>query len=250
MALPAVIKSLSEVPEALQGEYKPVGDGTFALDVNVEDHPGVRGLKSSLINVREELRGTKDGLAKFKDVDPEKYKVMLTHEQQILEGQLIAAGKVDELTELRTKALRESLQGELGNERTKVTALETQLNKLVIDNAVQTAAAKHGVKPSAMEDVLFRARATFQVRDGVAVAMEGNNIKYGKTGTDPLGIDEWMSNLPAVAGHLFNESKGGGATGGQQQNKGTSAPGTISRNDQMGILNNLDAIAKGKIKVI
>jgi hypothetical protein len=191
----------------------------------------------------------KEEAAKFSGIDPEKYRTMLTHEQQIAEGKLIAEGKVEELVELRTKALRESLIGETTKERSQRETLQRQLDKLVIDNAVQTAATKYGVKKTALDDVLNRARATFRAQDGQAVAYQGDTPVYGKNGTDFLGIDEWMASLPTSASHLFEESKGSSAPGGTPK-PAVGGPGTVSRNDPMAFLANLDAIAKGKIKVV
>lgn len=247
MALKAILETLDGIPEALHAYYTPQ-DGKFVLDAEVDAHPSVTGLKNSLVHAREERRIAKELAAKYTGMDPAKYTEMLAHEQQIQEGKLIAEGKMEELLELRTRALRESLAAETLKERTEKVSLQTQLDKLVIDNAVQTAAAKHGVKKSAVEDVLFRARAVFKAQNGAAVAFQGENPVYAKDGVTLLGIDEWMSTLPAVASHLFEESKGTSAPGGSP--KPVAGPGSITRNDPAAFLANLDAISKGKVRVV
>lgn len=247
--LKPVVSSLEEVAEPFRSEYIKQSDGRYILDMPVEEHPGVAGLKNSLVNAKEERRQAREQLEKFANVDPEKYRAMLTHEQQIQEGKLIAEGKVEELLELRTKALRENLLGETARERQAREALQRQLDTLVIDNAAHAAAKKFGVRTEAMEDVLSRVRATFKTKDGQAVAFSGENILYSKSGTEPLGIEEWMSSLPATAAHLFEPSKGTSAPGGTPR-VAPGGPGTVHRSDQQAFLANLADIAKGKIKVI
>ena len=247
--LKPVLDTLEGLPDAIKAEYKQDAVTLkYVLDVPVEEHPAVTGLKNALANVRTERNQDRDKLKVYEGMDPEKYRTMMTTEQKVLEGQLIAAGKVEELVELRTKALRESLAGEVTNERTKNQSLEAQLNKLVIDNAVQAAASKHGVADGALDDVLFRARATFKTKDGVAVAYEGDNIIYDKTGTNPLGIDEWLAGLATKAKHLFKPSEGVKAPGGN--NRPAPTGDTIHRGDGNAFLANLDKIAKGQVKVV
>lgn len=246
--LKAVLENLDGIPEALQGLYK-LTDGKYVLDAEVEEHPSVRGLKNALTNVREEHNKAKEALLPFKGVDLQKYKQMEEHERLIQEGKLIAEGKVEELVALRTAALKDSLTAEIDKWKTEASATRSQLDTLVIDNAVQTAANKFGVKKTAMDDVMLRARALFRSHEGKAVAFQGDNPMYGKDGTSFLGIDEWMQSLPTVAGHLFEESKGSAAPGGGNP-KGVPGPGTILRNDPGAFLDNIDKIAAGKVKVV
>lgn len=246
--LKAILDTLDGLPEAQQGLYK-LENGKYVLDAEIEEHPKVHGLKNALTNVREEHRLAKEALAPYKGVDLTKYKQMEEHERQIAEGKLIAEGKVEELVALRTSALKEALTAEIEKWKTEAGTTRSQLDTLVIDNAVHTAAAKHGVKKTAMDDVMLRARAVFRTHEGKAVAFQGENPMYGKDGTSFLGIDEWMQNLPAIAGHLFEDSKGSGAPGGGAP-KGVPGPGTVARGDQDGFLKNIEKIAAGQVKVV
>jgi hypothetical protein len=248
--LKAVLDNLDGLADVIKAEYVATPDGKFVLQAEVENHPSVAGLKSALTNVRTEKAALKENLDKFANLDPEKYKIMLTTEQKVLEGKLIAENKLEEVVELRIKSLRENMATETANERKLRVDLEGQLNKLVIDNAVQAEAAKHGVKPTAVEDVLFRARTIFKNKDGIAVAhdKDGNPV-YDKTGQGFLGISEWLQSLPTAAPHLFEPSngteipKGKGPTGPLPQN-------TIRKGDSNAFLANLDKIAKGQVKVV
>jgi len=248
MILQAILETLDGIPEALKECYTEV-EGRFVLNATVEDHPTVKGLKSSLVNVREEQRKTKEDLAKFKGMDPIKYAAMSDHERLLEEGKLIAAGEVDKLLALRTQALKDSMTGDLTKAQAKADGLQTQLGKLVVDNAVQILALKHGVKKTAVDDVLRRAREIFKPNeDGVAVAYKDGNVVYSKDGSTPLGIDEWLQALPTEAVHLFEESKGNSAPGPGPA-KPSGPVGAINASDQMGFLAHLDDIAKGKKKV-
>lgn len=250
MILQAILDSLDGVPESLKECYTLGGDGKYILNATVEDHPSVKGLKSSLNAVREEFKTAKIDLAKFKGIDPEKYAAMTAHEREIEEGKLIAAGDMEKLLGLRTQALKEDFVGQVAKEKTRADTAQASLSKLVVDNAVQVAAIKHGVKKTATDDVLRRAREIFKPNEeGVAVAYKDGNVVYSKDGVTPLGIDEWIQALPVEAGHLFEESTGTKSPGPGPGPKPNVPTGMVSRSDPMAVLKNLDDIAKGKIKV-
>lgn len=249
MALKPVIASLEEVAEPLRSEYKPLGDGRFVLDTNVEEHPGLTALKNSLTNAREERNQAKALAEKYSGMDPAKYQELLQQERLVKEGKLIAEGKLEDLVALRTQALKEDLSNKLAAEQRNAAQLQATMDKLVIDNAVHAAAAKVGVKKSAVDDVLSRARSVFKAKDGQAVAYKDENPVYAKDGVNLLGIEEWLGTLPATAPHLFEETRGGGAPGNNNPPKPVPGPGTVLRSDHQAFLANLDGIAKGKIKV-
>ena len=246
MALKSKLASLDGVPEALQTLYIKQADGTFVLDAEVEDHPSVRGMRSALDSEREERRKAKEALEKFKDIDPDEYRGLKGKEREMAEAKLLAEGKVKELVELQVKELRATTEREKKALQDQVAASTAQLNVLLIDNAVQQAATKLGVRPTALEDVSLRARATFKLQDGKAVPFDANgNPIYGKDATAPQSVEEWMGNLATTAVHLFGENKGGGAPGG---GSGPARPGFISK-AQMSQPGMLEKVASGEVKV-
>ena len=246
MALKSKLASLDGVPEALHSFYVKQADGSYVLDAEVEDHPNVRGMRSALDNEREERRKAKEALEKFKDVDPEEYRGLKGKEREMAEAKLLSEGKVKELVEMQVKELRATTEREKKALQDELAKNHTQLNTLLIDNAVQAAAAKLGVRPTALEDVSLRARATFKLQDGKAVPFdaEGKPI-FGKDGLAPKGVEEWMGDLATTAVHLFGDNKGGGAPGG---NPGGNRPGVIGRN-QMSQPGMLEKVAAGEVKV-
>lgn len=244
MSLKARIKALSEVPEALQSFYTQQGD-EFVL--------GVEGMvsKDKLDEFRDNniaLKKQMDELsAKFGDIDPEKYRELSERAQKERDKKLIDAGKVDELVAERVNAMKADFDKQAKQYADKESTLTAQLESLVIDNAIREAAAKSGVRPTAIDDVLLRGRTLYKLRDGKAVPLDGDKPIFGKSG-DPMPIEEWVGTLTEKAPHLFEASQGSGAP-----RNGSATPvgaGKISRTDTAGFLANLDKIASGQMQVV
>ena len=106
---------------------------------------------------------------------------------------------------------------------------KAQLEKLVIDNAIQVEAVKAGIRPTAMEDILLRGRSRFKLKDGAAVATAPDDkVIYGKDGITPQSMGEWLADLAPAAPHLFESSGGGGS---QQQRTNAAGEKTLRRAD-------------------
>jgi len=134
---------------------------------------------------------------------------------------------VEERVAKRVSKMNEEHESALKAEREARGQAETTLSKLIIDTNVQTEAVKAGVRETAVEDVLLRARNIFRVENGSAVPYKDDEIVYGKDGKTPQTIGEWLADQASTAPHLFKENKGGGATppgkpgqggAGQEQN--------------------------------
>lgn len=94
---------------------------------------------------------------------------------------------------------------QLAEEKTKLSA---HLERVVLSDTVKSVAGEYGVVPSAVDDVLNRAREAFIVQDGVAVPRESKLDKDGK----PYTVKSWMNSLAESAPHLFGTSRGSGST--------------------------------------
>ncbi|MEG8137751.1 hypothetical protein DZD37_01150, partial [Acinetobacter baumannii] len=77
------------------------------------------------------------------------------------------------------------------------------------------AALKAGALPEASDDLILRAKGTFQRKDdGEAVAVDANgDVLFGKDGKTPLTPVEWAESLKETAPHLFPRAEGSGAGG-------------------------------------
>lgn len=209
MKLKAILDSLDGLDENLAGLYTKREDGKFVLEVD--------GLvdKSKLDEFRTTNVKLMKDLDKFKDVDPVKYAELMREHQKIQEKEWIEAGEIDKVVEQRVTQMRTDFESRETGYKTNLQSMTSQLEKLLIDNNVREAAIKQGVRPTAVDDVLLRARTMFKIKDGNAVPFnDKGEVVYGKDGTSPMAIGDWVESLKGSADHLFNPSSGGGSQGG------------------------------------
>lgn len=229
MALKATIDTLEEVPEVARDMYV-ARDGKFHISVDgLVPKDRLDEFRSNNIAFKREI----DDLKKtYEGVDVAKYKTLTAKEQQLLDKTLIDAGKVEELVELRIAAMRTEHNSVVDTLKASDTAKGRQLEGLLIDNALRDAAAKSGVRPTAIDDVLLRGRQVFRLHEGVATAFEGDKPVYGKN-SEPLSIGDWVGGLSERASHLFEPNTGGGAGKGVQTGGGTSNKMTRAQYDAL-----------------
>ena len=203
----------TEVPEEFKSLYEDAGNGVFRLKVEgAVSASEVEGNKTKLKEFRETNISLKKQLEDFSKlfgdgITPEKI------QQKVEDLALQRAGEMKSSYEVKINELTESL-----------TKTHTHLESVVLSDSVKAAALHNGVVDTALEDVLFRAKGSFQVVDGQLVAKEKNLDANGK----PLNVDSWMKSLATSAPHLFAASKG---TGAAKPARAESAPqmDTISR---------------------
>lgn len=234
MGLKAVIGSkadLEALPEALRALYVEK-DGKFILDAEVDEHPAVGGLKSALAKEREGRESTSKELLKLrKDIeglDPVKAREALARVQELEDKKLIDEGKFEELVKARTDRLQQTHQEQLNEYQKKLKEHEGSISKLTeelsterIDNQLTLHATKAGVRPTALTDVILRARRVWKLVDGQPVPMNGDSLVYGKDPSKPMPMEEWLDTLRKGDGaHLFEGSGGGGAANAGGQSNG------------------------------
>ena len=208
MAMKYRISKLEEVAEGVRSMYKADGQ-EFVLDVD-----GVVP-KERLDEFRTNNIALQQQLDKLKDVDPVKYRELVELQRQVDEGKLLKEGKIEEVVQGRVAAMRSTLEGERDSFKTRAESAESQLSVLMIDGAVRTEALKLGVAPTALDDVVLRARSTYRMVNGVATPHnDKGEVIYGKDGKTPMGMNDWVEGLKKNAPHLFAGSQGGGAGGG------------------------------------
>lgn len=245
MTLKARLKSLDEAPEAVRSLYVEQ-NGEFVLPI--EGMVSKDRLDEFRTNNVELKRQIDELTAKFEGIDPDEYRTLSDKAERERTKKLIDAGKVDEIVNERVGAAKAGFDKERETLSQTNATLNKQLEGLLIDNAVRDAAAKSGVRPTAVDDVLLRSRQVFKVLDGVAVAFDGEKQLYGNTG-DPLTVPEYISGkLAESAPHLFEPSQGSGSRQAQGD-RGGSRAGVINRGDSKAFLNSVDDIASGKLKV-
>jgi hypothetical protein len=226
MGLKAVLGNKAEV-EALAEPLRALyveKDGQFILDADVESHPAVGGLRTALQKERDGRSVTDKELQKLrKDIDgldPVKAREALAKLQEVEDGKLIAEGKFEELVKARTERLQQDHAAQVGEFQKQSKTLESQLSTLNnelaterIDNALTLIATKKGVRPTALTDVILRARRVWRLEDGKPVPKDGDTVIYGKDPSKPMPMDEWLDALRTGDGaHLFEGSGGSGSS--------------------------------------
>ncbi|HBS7726884.1 hypothetical protein AAHX75_14410 [Klebsiella pneumoniae] len=178
----------------------------------------VSGLKNKNSELLGKLKESTESLKRFEGIDPDAVKTILQRFSDDEEAQLIAAGKIDEVLDKRTERLRADVDKQIkaANERAeKAEAFSSKFRDRVLGDAIRNAALKAGALPEASDDLILRAKGTFQLNDeGEAVAVDANgDVLFGKDGKTPLTPVEWAESLKETAPHLFPRAEGSGAGG-------------------------------------
>ncbi len=212
--LPYYVESLESIPEPLHAHYVE-DDGAYRLNVaNVVP-------KGKLDEFRENnrrLKAERDEMAdRYSYVDLDEYKNLKERANTDSAKGTVHEDEVETLLQKRTTNMRDEYDQQMKKIQADYEQAQTQLQTLLIDNAVSTSANKLQVRQTALEDVMLRAKQTFRVDNGevTAVDSEGNFIA-SKTGDGSMGIEEWMRKLSKNAPHLFEDSVGASAPGAKK----------------------------------
>lgn len=183
-------------------------------------------LKSSIAKLeskRDELitenKSFKDQMKVWDGLDPDSVKGMLQNFENDEEKKLIAEGKFDDVIKKRTERISAEFGGKISTlekerDQFKIQAeqYQSRISNMAIDtNIVESFVREKGLE-SAIEDVKYRAKATWRYEDGELIPRDKDGeIIQGESGV--LTPKEWIKNLQKTAPHLFPESVGGGASG-------------------------------------
>lgn len=212
--------------DGVKSLYVKSGD-SYVLDVD-----GVAP-KGKIDEFRENNIELRKQLEKFQGIDVDEYNRLIQEEQKKKDKKLLDAGKVDELVNERTRTMKEQYEGKMDELSKQNESMKSQLETLLIDNAVRDAASKEGVVSSAVDDVLLRAKSIFKVIDGVATPMDGDRVIYGKDAQNPMSVSEWLKGLSSTAPHLFEPSTGGGGRGTAGRANGADNPANMKPIDKI-----------------
>jgi len=210
-----IVDDINVVAEPHRALYEGIEGGKFRL--NVEGAVPREKL--------DEFRQTNIDLLKkaeeFKGIDPKKYNTLLSLEKRVTDKELVDAGKIEEVVTSRIASMQQEHSTIVTDLGQKLEVSNKQLESLVIDSAVRVKALEAGVLPTAVDDVMLRAKTTFKIVDGKAVPHTDGKPVYGKDGVNTMSVEEWITTLSKQAPHLFGESVGGNAQG-RRQNTGVN----------------------------
>lgn len=229
MALKLFVESLEGLDQNIVGLYEKDGEGKFRLDVEgAVPREKLDEFRNSNIELMKKLDG-------YKGVDAVKYQTLLGLEKKLTDKELIEAGKVDEVVQSRIQTMKGEHEGVVSALNNDLSIANRQLESLLIDSAVRVKALEAGVIPTAVDDVMLRAKTVFKIVDGKAVPHSDGKPMYGKDGVNAMSVEEWMGSLAKSATHLFGQTAGGGAQGTRTQ----------SRSNAAGKMSSIQKIAKG-----
>jgi hypothetical protein len=234
MALQRVVteEEYGKLEPAKQSVYVRNGDGAYHLDVQDDETPAppkrtpppapaaktgrdvaFETLKEEKRQLREKLEEWEVFLGEF-GVDKETVKRVLEEKRKIDEKELIDKGEVETLLAKReeqaTKRMREAHEKAMADRDQRIHRQDEQLKKQLIDGAVMAGCVAHGVRKSALKDVLGRAREVFFVTEEGEVHAKGPDGPWYSKNGGPLTFDEWFADLATNAEHLFEPNEGGG----------------------------------------
>ncbi|MAE84055.1 MAG: hypothetical protein CMB80_15035 [Flammeovirgaceae bacterium] len=213
------LESLDGLDDVVKAEYKeedgPDGKKVFFLDVEgavpKARHDEFRTNNIALTNEVTELK------ARFKDVDPDKYAALLTLEAEVAEGKH-KGRDIEDIIKERVATVTEEHETQVRALTDANGVQAKQLEVLLVDQAVTAASVENGVLPTAVSDVVLRAKSVFKVEEGVAVPYKGEDKIYGRDGVTAISVGDWVKELKKNAGHLFTDNSGGGSKGGGSGN--------------------------------
>ena len=259
MKLKNFYKKREDIPEGMEQYYEEGDDGYILStdDKELKDKLSeFRSNNRSLFSKNEELEKKLKGL---EGLDPAKYDEALKaldELEDLREKKMIEEGKMDEVLAERTEKMRATYEGKIeGMQRKLEQVTETgskatiRLNDTLVDSAVHQAISNVGVlRKGAVFDVVHRAKGTWKLDDEQnLVPMKDEKVMYGKDGDNQLTMEEWARDLLEDAPYLFESSKGAGSRGNQGIQNGLKV---VQLGDQAAFNSNLEAIAKGEVKVV
>lgn len=175
------------------------------------------GLKKQFDELKAQIDalGGSDGLKQLQDLNAK----FATDEL----GKLLKEGKHDEWFDRRAKSLRDEHAKQLGQHDTKVkqaeeraAKAEQKLQRMMLTTAVQAAAVKAGVEPTAIEDIseIAANRFQFDPEKGQLVLKDSDGVVvFGKDGKSPKSVEEWLEDQRESRRHWWAASTSGGASG-------------------------------------
>lgn len=202
--LAAVVESLDAVPESFRELYVE-SEGKYHLDAEgVED---VSGLKSTLEKLKRDAKDAKDALKRYDGLDPEEYQRLKEAADSAEQTKLQTEGKWEEMKDRLTK----SFEKEKSTLTSEVAKRDQFIERLLIENELNTAIEKAGVLPEHRRAVRAMLREA-----GPKVVAEGDEYR-GLLGEVAIAeyVESWAKTEEA-AYYLPAEGKGGSGARGER----------------------------------
>lgn len=225
--LKAIVENVDSLPEAIRSYYKPIEDGEhkgkhFLQVEGMVEKSRLDEFRNTNVATAKERDEALKKLKEFDGIDPAKWTSLIDLEKRVSNKDLVDKQGFEKALEERTRSMREDYDGRMTALTTKNSELEalattavSRYHRSVIDRDLADAAIKGGIREEALPDVQLRGATIwkFNEKDEIVASANGQ-VVYGRDGTKPLTMPEWIEELREKAPHLFKNSSGGGAGGG------------------------------------
>jgi len=174
----------------------------------------VKEFRDNNITILRERDGLKDQLGGFEGIDAEKYRSMLSQQDQIERDELIKKGDVDELLKRDRDAFATDFTKRLDAVQTENESLKREIIGTKVTDELRKAATGAKVKGEAVDDLVKLAGSEWVLENGAAVRKTGDDVvlsteRPGENQTMP----EYFAELAQSKPFYFEPSQGGGGQG-------------------------------------
>lgn len=202
------------VPAGLEQYYEAQDSGGFRLKVEgAVPESDIEGLKNKNKELLTKSKSMGDELTRFKTIFGDEGIPSMDKFNERLNSEV----------EKRVVDMRQNYESKLKDWEGKYSKTSSTLESIVLSDAVKSAAVAASVAPTAVDDVISRARGFFVVKDGQLTTKEQVLDKEGK----PYTPQTWVANLQEQAPHLFQKSQGAGVV------KTGVKPSAVTQRDEM-----------------
>jgi hypothetical protein len=250
VALKAVIAKLEDVAEPLREHYSKADDGAFVLQTNIDDHPGVAGLKSALDKERDERRIAKKKLKDFEALgqSPEQL-------EELLEARATGEGKKGGKEELENwkQQIAAKAKAEVDAITAKLAEAEGELYTIHGEQAARKALEGKAVSVDLMLPHVLKDVKVEKGEDGkyrAVVLGPDKKPRIANSAGQAMTVEDLVAEMAGKAEFAAGfKGSGAGGSGAGGQKKLTGNEKVIPGDDNKAFVDNIDAIAKGEVIV-
>lgn len=167
----------------------------------------VSGLERKKDELLAEKKKIQEKLKALPISDPEKISELQSRLRELEKffkdneyAQLLKDGKFDTVLEMKTQELQEQLEeykSKIHEKDNAVTQLQSEIKRMKISDALRAEAAKAGVLPEAIDDVLLRGLSTFTLGEGDTIYIADEDGKPLKDDDGKIvTVKKWITTLP------------------------------------------------------
>jgi hypothetical protein len=217
-------ESQTEIPAGLQEHYaEKDGKWLVQTDPPVDLALEVKNALNQERNLRREAeKQLVDMKTRYEGVDPDEHHRLQERVKGLDDADVYDKQGIEALVARRTESMKSEHERvsrqkdvEIGKLREALTTTEAKRKNERIKTELLNAVTASGVHADALDDAVSRGLSVFNEVDdqGNVIAKQGDDLRYGKDGVNPLSPSEWITTLKAEgrARHLWPSSSGGGA---------------------------------------